>query len=525
MTTAVVVGAGPNGLAAAIHLARHGVDVQVLEARDTIGGGARSGELTVPGVIHDHCSAFHPWAVGSPFWREIDLQRYGLTLRWPEIDCAHPLDDGTAGVLYQSIETTVARMGPDGTRWRCAVGDLAAGFDDLAQDLLRPMVNIPRHPIRLAAFGPRAVLPATVMARWFHTEQARALFGGQAAHAYTRLDRPLTAALGLIFLATGHRYGWPVAEGGSGSIIAALAAALDAHGGTVTTGVSVASRKDVPAADIVMLDLSPAAAYAIYGDVMPGRIKRSYRRYRQGSSAFKVDFAIEGDIPWTNPDCGRAGTVHLGGTFAEIADTERQRAQGKMAQRPFVLVGQQYLADPIPVRGQYQPDMGIRACAVRLHRRCHRRRRRPDRAVRPGIPRPNHRDRQHERCRATGLQPQLHRRRYRRWGQRPAAGHLSAADCGQPLRDRRAGCLPVFAIHTAGTRHPRAVRLPRRRCSAEVAPHVAVVSPRDGCHTGPSMRSTHMCRIATTGVPGFPQAKGSKSPGLLPAQQPLPLLI
>jgi phytoene dehydrogenase-like protein len=355
MTTAVVVGAGPNGLAAAIHLARHGVDVQVLEARDTIGGGARSGELTVPGVIHDHCSAFHPWAVGSPFWREIDLQRYGLTLRWPEIDCAHPLDDGTAGVLYQSIETTVARMGSDGTRWRCAVGDLAAGFDDLAQDLLRPVINIPCHPIRLAAFGPRAVLPATVMARWFHTEQARALFGGQAAHVYTRLDRPLTAALGLIFLAIGHRYGWPVAEGGSGSIIAALAAALDAHGGTITTGVTVASRKDIPNADVVMLDLSSAAVLSIYGDVMPGRIKRSYRRYRQGSSAFKVDFAIEDDIPWANPDCGRAGTVHLGGTFAEIADTERQRAQGKMAQRPFVLVGQQYLADPSRSAGNTNP--------------------------------------------------------------------------------------------------------------------------------------------------------------------------
>ena len=355
MTTAVVVGAGPKGLAAAIHLARHGVDVQVLEARDTIGGGARSGELTVPGVIHDHCSAFHPWAVGSPFWREIDLQRYGLTLRWPEIDCAHPLDDGTAGVLYQSIETTVARMGPDGTRWRCAVGDLAAGFDDLAQDLLRPVINIPCHPIRLAAFGPRAVLPATVMARWFHTEQARALFGGQAAHVYTRLDRPLTAALGLIFLAIGHRYGWPVAEGGSGSIIAALAAALDAHGGTITTGVTVASRKDIPNADVVMLDHSSAAVLSIYGDVMPGRIKRSYRRYRQGSSAFKVDFAIEGDIPWTNPDCGRAGTVHLGGTFAETAGTERQRAQGKMAQRPFVLVGQQYLADPSRSAGNTNP--------------------------------------------------------------------------------------------------------------------------------------------------------------------------
>jgi phytoene dehydrogenase-like protein len=355
MTNAVVVGAGPNGLAAAIHLARNGVDVHVLEASDTVGGGARSGELTVPGVIHDHCAAFHPWAVGSPFWREIDLQRYGLILRWPEIECAHPLDDGTAGVLYESIDQTVAHMGPDGTRWRRAVGDLAAGFDDLAQDLLRPVINIPRHPIRLARFGPRAVLPATVLARWFRTEQSRALFGGAAAHIYTRLNRPLTASMGLMFLASGHRYGWPVAEGGTGSITDALAAALNAHGGTVATGVTVASRKDIPDAEIVMLDLSPAAVLSIYGDVMPGRIKRSYGRYREGSSAFKVDFAIEGDIPWTNPACARAGTVHLGGTFAEIADSERQRAQGKMAQRPFVLVGQQYLPDPSRSAGNVNP--------------------------------------------------------------------------------------------------------------------------------------------------------------------------
>jgi len=355
VTNAVVVGAGPNGLAAAIHLARHGVDVQVLEARDTIGGGARSGELTVPGLIHDHCSASHPLGVGSPFWKEIDLQSYGLTWKWPEIDCAHPLDDVTAGVLCQSIEETAARMGPDGKRWRLAVGDLAAGFDELSGDLLRPVLNIPRHPIRLAAFGPRAVLPATTMARWFRTEQARALFGGAAAHVYTRLDRPLTASLGLMFLASSHRYGWPVAEGGSGSIIAALAAALQAHGGRVTTGVTVTSRRDIPTADIVMLDLSPVQVLAIYGDAMPSRIKRSYRRYREGSSAFKVDFAIEGDIPWTNPDCGRAGTVHLGGTFAEIADTERQRAQGKMVQRPFVLVGQQYLADPSRSAGNVNP--------------------------------------------------------------------------------------------------------------------------------------------------------------------------
>lgn len=355
MARAVVVGAGPNGLAAAIQLARRGVEVQVLEAGETPGGGARSGELTAPGVIHDLCSATHPFGVGSPFWKEIDLPSYGLVWKWPQIDCAHPLDDGSAGVLYRSIEQTTAGMGPDATRWRRAVGDLAAGFDQLASDLMRPVLRVPRHPVRLARFGPRALLPATVLARWFRTEQARALFGGAAAHIYTRLDRPLTASLGLLFLASGHRYGWPVAEGGSGSIIHALVAALRAHGGDVATGVTVSDRRDIPDADIVMLDLTPAAALRLYGELMPARIARSYRRYRQGSSAFKVDFAVEGDIPWTNPHCARAGSVHLGGSFAEIADTERQRAQGKLAPRPFVLVGQQYLADPSRSAGGINP--------------------------------------------------------------------------------------------------------------------------------------------------------------------------
>jgi phytoene dehydrogenase-like protein len=355
MTTAVVVGAGPNGLAGAIELARNGVEVQVLEAAATVGGGARSGELTVPGVIHDHCSAFHPLGVGSPLWQQVDLQGYGLVWKWSEIDCAHPLDDGSAGLLYQSIEQTAAGLGADGRRWRRAVGGLAAGFDALAEDLLRPVLHVPRHPVRLAAFGPRAALPATVLARWFRTEAGRALFGGAAAHIYTRLDRPPTASLGLMMLAGGHRYGWPVAQGGSGAITAAMAAALREHGGAISTGVTVRSRADLPDADVVLLDLSPAAAGEIYGDVMPGRITKAYQRYRYGAAAFKVDYAIDGDIPWTNPDCGRAASVHLGGSFAQIADAERQRAQGRMPQQPFIICGQQYLADPTRSAGDINP--------------------------------------------------------------------------------------------------------------------------------------------------------------------------
>ncbi|AZG47084.1 phytoene desaturase family protein [Gordonia insulae] len=355
MTTAVVVGGGPNGLAAALHLARNGVDVQVLEAADTVGGGARSGELTVPGVIHDYCSAFHPLGVGSPFWSEVGLERYGLTWKWPEIDCAHPLDSGDAGLLYQSIETTAAGLGADGRRWELVFGDLARNFDDLAHDLLRPIVNIPAHPFRLAAFGPRALLPATALARLFRTERGRALYGGIAAHLFARLDRPLTASLGLMIAASGHRYGWPVAEGGSGAITSAAAAAVTDAGGKIETGVRVGSRADIPPADLVLLDLSPAQVLAIYGGQMPARIRRAYQRYRVGSSAFKVDFAIEGDIPWSNPDCVRAGTVHLGGDFDEVRDTEKRRAAGVMVERPFVLLGQQYVADPTRSSGPINP--------------------------------------------------------------------------------------------------------------------------------------------------------------------------
>lgn len=346
MTTAVVVGGGPNGLAAALHLARQGVDVKVLEAFDVVGGGARSGEYTVPGVIHDHCSAFHPLGAASPFWSEVGLEKYGLQWKWPEVDCAHPLDDGEVGLLYRSLAQTEADLGEDGPRWKDLLGSVVRDFDKLSQDVLRPILHRPVHPLALANFALRAVLPASVLARYFQTEPGRALFGGIAAHAFTSLDSPLTSSLGVMIAASGHRYGWPVAEGGSGSIVAALVAALTEHGVQIQTNTQVRHRSDIPDADLILLDLSPKQVVELYGDQMPARIKRAYKRYRTGSSAFKVDYAIEGDIPWKNAACLKAGTVHLGGNFAEIRYTERMRAAGTMVEQPFVLVGQQYVADP-----------------------------------------------------------------------------------------------------------------------------------------------------------------------------------
>ncbi|WFS11737.1 phytoene desaturase family protein [Rhodococcus aetherivorans] len=355
MSTAVVVGSGPNGLAAAVHLARSGVDVQVLEAADEIGGGTRSGELTVPGLVHDHCSAFHPMGAGSPYLQTLGLDRYGLRWRWPEIDCAHPLDGGEAALLHRSLDVTAAGLGEDGPRWRRMFADLATGFDGLAADLMRPVLNVPRHPLRLAAFGPRALLPATASARWFRTPKGRALFGGVAAHAYHRLDRPATSAVGLMITAAGHRYGWPVAEGGSTAIARALTAQLAEHGGKVHTGVRVRRAADLPPADVVLLDVAPEAALGILGDSVPARIAKAYRRFRHAPGAFKVDFAIDGPVPWADPECGKAGTVHLGGEFAEIARAERDVATGRMPERPFVLLGQQYVADPTRSHGSVHP--------------------------------------------------------------------------------------------------------------------------------------------------------------------------
>ena len=350
-----MVGSGPNGLAAAARLARAGLAVTVLEAGDSIGGGARSSELLVPGLIHDHCAAFHPIAAASPFLAELDLGRRGLRWLRPEIDCVHPLDDGSAGVFHRSVDRTAEGLGVDGRRWRQLFQPLASRFPALLADAAQPIMRVPGSPALMARFGAAALLPATTLARWWGTEQARALFAGVAAHTFHPLDRPLTSAVGLLLLAAGHAEGWVVAEGGSQAIADALAADIMANGGRIETGQPVTSVDDLPPTDVLLLDVTPSAAAAILGDRLPARVARAYRRFRHGPGAFKVDFAIEGGVPWTAEAARRAGTVHLGGNLAEVAAGERAVHRGRLPDRPFVLVGQQYLADPGRSNGDIHP--------------------------------------------------------------------------------------------------------------------------------------------------------------------------
>lgn len=346
MTDAIVVGSGPNGLAAAVAIAREGFSVTVLEAAAEIGGGARSAELTVPGVLHDVCSAVHPMGAASPFLRSLPLEDHGLRWRWAEIELAHPLDGGRAAVLRRSIDATAAGLGDDGVRWRGLFGPSARAFDRLAEDVLRPVQHLPRHPLALARFGLMALQPAALLARRLHGDAARALFSGCAAHAFHPLERPATASIGLMLVAAAHQQGWPVAEGGSGAITDALASLLRRHGGRIETGVRVTSLRDLSPARVTLLDVAPSALVAIAGDRLPPRVRRQLGRWRYGPAAFKVDLAVGGGVPWTAEPCRRAGTVHVGGTLEEIAHVEREVHRGRMPERPFVLVSQQYLADP-----------------------------------------------------------------------------------------------------------------------------------------------------------------------------------
>jgi phytoene dehydrogenase-like protein len=355
MSSAIVVGSGPNGLACAAVLARRGVEVTVIEAETRIGGGTRSSELTVPGLLHDECAATHPMAVSAPATLELELERYGLEWAWPEVDLAHPLDKGGGATMLRSLEATAAGLGEAGARWRRIFGPPSRGYEPLTEDIYRPFVHVPRHPLRLLRFGLPAAAPATLLARALGTPEAAALFGGVAAHAFAPLNRPLSSSIGMALISSGHADGWPVAKGGSTAIAGALAAAIREHGGRIETGRRVRSLDELPAADAVVLDLSPRGVLELAGGRLPARTARAYRRYKHGPGAFKLDLAVEGGVPWAYEPARRAGTVHVCGSFEEVVLAEREVNRGRMPERPYVLLAQQYLADPQRSNGDLHP--------------------------------------------------------------------------------------------------------------------------------------------------------------------------
>jgi phytoene dehydrogenase-like protein len=347
VTDAVVVGAGPNGLAAAVTLARAGCSVLVLEAEDVAGGGCRSEELTLPGYVHDVCSAIHPLGASSPVFAGLPLADHGLEWVHPDAPAAHPLPDGHAVVLERSIGATAAGLGPDARAWRRLVGPFAERWDDLTSSILGPLVRPPRHPVLLTRFGLKALWPARTMARRvFEGEAARGLFAGLAAHAILDLGAPLTSSFGLTFAASGHAVGWPAAKGGSQRLTDALVSYLRSLGGEVVTGQRVASLDDLPPARAVLFDVTPRQLTGIAGDRLRSRSRRRLHRFRYGPGSFKIDYALDGPVPWTAEGCARAGSVHVGGTLDEVAAAERDVAQGRHAERPFVLTSQPSRFDP-----------------------------------------------------------------------------------------------------------------------------------------------------------------------------------
>jgi phytoene dehydrogenase-like protein len=346
MMDAIVIGSGPNGLSAAIALAQAGLKVTVFEANLTIGGGVRSAALTLPGFIHDTCSAVHPFAVASPFWQTLPLAAHGLEWIEPSVMLAHPFDDGSAMQVERSIDTTAAALGRDAGAYRRTIGRVADDWPRLERAVLGPL-TIPRHPIALASFGRRALRSASALAASeFADLRTRAMFGGIAAHGMLPLDRPLTAGVGLALGAMCHVAGWRLPRGGAQSITSALVGHLRSLGGDVVADAPVTSIDALPPARVVICDLSPTPLLRIAGHKFPAWYRRKLEHYRYGMGVFKVDWALSAPIPWTAEGCRRAGTLHLGGSLAEIAASETAAWNGQIADRPFVLLSQPTVCDP-----------------------------------------------------------------------------------------------------------------------------------------------------------------------------------
>lgn len=342
---AIIVGSGPNGLAAAITIARAGRRVLVIEGKATIGGGLRTQEITLPGFRHDLCSAVHPLGLGSPFFQTMPLDRFGLDWIQPDIPLAHPLDDDAAVALHRGFDETAASIGPDGPAWIDLMRPLTAAWPQLAPALLGPLPVSPHLPA-LTRFGVHALLPARWLAeRRFRGERARALFAGLAAHGFLPLEQPLSASFGLVLGLLGHAVGWPLPRGGAQSIADALAGYLRWLGGDLVAGWMVRSLDELPPARAVLLDVTPRQFIALAGDRLPPAYRRKLAGYRYGPGVFKIDYALSEPVPWTAAACRRAGTVHLGGTLDQIARGEREVWRGRHPERPFVLVAQQSLFD------------------------------------------------------------------------------------------------------------------------------------------------------------------------------------
>ncbi|HEY6763524.1 MAG TPA: NAD(P)/FAD-dependent oxidoreductase [Candidatus Sulfotelmatobacter sp.] len=342
---ACVVGSGPNGLAAAIVLAQAGIHVDVFEAESTPGGAARTMELTLPGFLHDFGSAVHPLAAGSPFFASLPLEDYGLRWIHSPAPLAHPFDDGTAAVLERDLAETKTCLGPDGKAWSALVEPFVSRWQEFAPDVLRPISLFPRHPWLMARFGINALRSAKAISHRFSSERTRALFGGLAAHSFLSLEEPLSGAFGMLMAIPAHAVGWPIPRGGSQSISNALCGYLTALGGTVRTSSRVESLAELPHYDVILCDVTPRQLVRIGGNRFSETYNRRLQRFRYGSGIFKVDFALSQPVPWAASECLRAATVHLGGSFDEIAASEKATRNGRHADRPFVLLVQPSLFD------------------------------------------------------------------------------------------------------------------------------------------------------------------------------------
>jgi len=338
---AIVIGSGPNGLAAAIELARKGASVLVLEADEEVGGGTRSAELTLPGFLHDVCSAVHPMGILSPYYRTLPLEEHGLEWVIPPASVAHPLDDEDAVMIYRDLDRTADELGRDGANYRRLIKPLMNDPHGLIADAMAPL-RIPKHPIQMARFGLRAAFSANRLARLiFRDERARALLAGCAGHAVLPLSQPVTAGLGTLFALTAHVENWPVARGGSQFVGRALASYFESLGGKIELGHRVERLDAIPNSKVVIFDTSPEQLSTISGDALPGGYRKRLSRYRYGPGVFKLDWALDGPIPWKDERCLEASTVHVGGTLDEICASERDMYDGRYNDRPYLIVCQQ----------------------------------------------------------------------------------------------------------------------------------------------------------------------------------------